>query len=589
MSENERAELFDAATSSNEPVWFYPSTKGAWVDEIISQFGIHPITAQILASRGFIDVKTIHSFLYAKLPDLHDPKLFLDMTQAVTLLTKAIERGEGILIYGDNDVDGITGTALLVEFIRRVGGKAEFYVPNYRLKRKELFVDVLPFAKEKGCTVLVTVDCGISAAKEIQQVMAAGIDVIVTDHHEPTERLPSCAAILNPKLVGQTYPHRELTGVGVAFKLAHAITNALVSNGTISLKKVDLKRYLDLVALGTIADMGVLHGENRILVRYGLIQLRKTRRVGLLKLFAVCNLEKSEITTIDIASKIAPRLNSLGRVADPTKGVELLLMRQEKAAEELAAELDLFNMERQKIEQLVAADIEKQLEADPGILAEKAIILSSHKWHPGVIPILSARLTRQYTRPTVLIAIDNGIGKGSARTIREFPLLPVLKKSADLFLNYGGHDFAAGLTIKEEDIPKFTKRFLHAANSALKEQDITSKLYLDAEANFAELTYDLLSSLELFEPYGNENPPPLLYCEATQTWAPKVVGGNHLKLYLEQGDRMLEGIAFGMAGRKKELKKRNIRLRIAYTPQVNRFHNKSSIQLLIRDFQVIAE
>ncbi len=560
-----------------------------WVNEIINEFGIHPITAQILAKRGFTDLKTIHNFLYAKLPDLHDPKLFLNMPKAVDLVLKTIEKNEGILIYGDNDVDGITGTALLVEFIKRIGGKAEFYIPNYRLKRKEQFIDALPFAQEKGCTTLITVDCGISSAREIAQLTAAGINVIITDHHEPTEKMPVCTAILNPKIADQTYPHRELTGAGVAFKLAHAIMNALVSTGAMPANRVDLKRYLDLVALGTVADMGVLHGENRILVRYGLMQLRKTKRVGLLKLFAVCGLEKSEISTVDIASKIAPRLNSLGRVADPTKGVELLLVRQEKIAEELAAELDLFNLERQKIEQLVSADIERMLEANPQILKEKAIILGSDKWHPGVIPILSARLTRQYTRPTVLIAIDHGIGKGSARTIREFPLLPVLKKSSDLFLNYGGHDFAAGLTIKEEDIPKFTKRFLHAANSALKEQDITSKLYLDAEANFDQLSYDLLSSLELFEPYGNENPPPLLYCEATQAWAPKVIGGNHLKLYLEQGDRMLEGIGFGMAERKKEIKRRNMKLRIAYTPQINRFHNKSSIQLLIRDFQVMPD
>lgn len=587
MTEIERPDLFDTERSGKEPVWFYPDNDPQWIGSIIKQFGIHPITAEILASRGFEDLDRIHSFLYAKLPDLHDPKLFLHMDHAVKLITDAIEKGEAILVYGDNDVDGITGTALLVEFIKRIGGKAEFYIPNYHLKRREQFIDSIPKAKEAGCRIMITVDCGITSAREIQKVQQEGIEVIITDHHEPTERIPQCAAILNPKLPGQTYPHRELVGVGVAFKLAHGIMNALVSSNKLPAKKVDLKRYLDLVALGTIADMGVLHGENRILVRYGLMQLRKTKRLGLNKLMAICGLDKSEVTTVDVASKIAPRLNSLGRVADPNRGVELLLVRNEKAAEELAEELDYFNVERQKIEQQVALDIDKRLQEDPNILDEKAIIISSDCWHSGVIPILSARLTRQYTRPTILIAVEGEIGKGSARTIREFPLLPVLKKSADLFLNYGGHNFAAGLTIKKENIPKFCKRFLHAANSALKEQDITSKLYLDAKADFDELSYDLLSSLELFEPYGNENPPPLLYCEATQTWAPKVIGNNHLKLYLEQNDRMLEGIAFGMANRKKEIKRRNLKLRIAFTPQINRFHNKSSIQLLIRDFQVI--
>ncbi|MCH9611398.1 MAG: Single-stranded-DNA-specific exonuclease RecJ [Chlamydiales bacterium] len=587
MAETERTDLFEPESGGSEPVWIYPENDRAWVETIIHQYGIHPITAEILASRGYGDLDAIHSFLYAKLPDLHDPKLFLNMRKAIDVIATAISKGEGIMVYGDNDVDGITGTTLLVEFLTRIGGKAYYHIPGYKLKRQDQFVDAIPKAQELGCSVMITVDSGITSAREIQKVEAAGISVIITDHHEPTEKIPQCAAILNPKLPDQTYPHRELVGVGVAFKLAHGITNVMVSDKRLPPKKVDLKRYLDLVALGTVADMGVLHDENRILVRYGLAQLRKTKRTGLLKLYELCLLEKSEISTVDIATKIAPRLNSLGRVADPLKGVELLLVRPEEEAAKLAQELDLVNEKRQKIEQEVAADIAKRLEQEPKILEEKAIVLSSEKWHPGVIPILSARLCRQYTRPTVLVAIEEGLGKGSARTIREFPLLPALKKSADLFENYGGHNFAAGLTIQEKHIPQFTKRFLHAANSALGEHDITSKLFIDAEANFDALSYDLLSSLELFEPYGNENPPPLLFCEAVQTWSPKVIGNNHLKLYLEQGDRMLEGIAFGMAHRKKEIKKRNLRLRIAYTPQINRFHNKSSIQLLIRDFQVI--
>jgi single-stranded-DNA-specific exonuclease len=333
--------------------------------------------------------------------------------------------------------------------------------------------------------------------------------------------------------------------------------------------------------------MGVLLDENRILVRYGLKQLQKTKRMGLIKLFDICGVERSEMTAVDIASKIAPRMNSLGRIADPSKGVELLLLRDENKAEELAKELDLFNIQRQKIEQVVSIDVEQTLNSNPDIFKNKAIVLSSNNWHPGVIPIVTARIAKQYNRPTIMIAIDNGIGKGSIRTIREFPLLPVLKKCSDLFINYGGHDFAAGLTINEDNIERFKKRFIHAANSTLRDHDILSKLYLDAHANFDELVYDLLESLELFEPYGNENLQPILYCEAKQAWPPKVIGGSHLKLYLEQGDRMLEGIGFGMAERRAYLRRKNLTLRIAYTPQVNRFHNKSSIQLFIRDFQII--
>ncbi len=572
-----------------EPIWVYPKENPSWLEQITEEFRIHPITAQILVSRNFPTLEDIHHFLYSKLPDLYDPKMLLDMPKAVRRISRALKKGEGILIYGDNDVDGMTGAALLAEFLKKVGGKVFYFVPNPNVQRSGHFLDALEYAKEHHCNLMITVDCGITAAKEIQKIVNENIDVIITDHHEPTDKIPNCIATLNPKLINQTYPNRDLTGVGVAFKLAHALTNYLVSKEEISPKKIDLKVYLDLVALGTIADMGVLLDENRIMVRYGIKQLQRTRRLGLIKLFNVCGLDRGDLNAVDIASKIAPRMNSLGRVADPTKGVELLLVRDDKKAEELAKELDLFNIERQKIEQIVSHDVEKTLSQTPSILDNKAIVLSSDAWHPGVIPIISARIAKQYNRPTVIIAIDNGIGKGSIRTIREFPLLPVLKKCSDLFINFGGHDFAAGLTISEENIERFKKRFIHAANSSLREQDIISKLYIDAKADFSELTYDLLASLELFEPYGNENFQPILYCEAKQAWPPKVIGGTHLKLYLEQDDRMLEGIAFGMAERRNALRGKDLKLRIAYTPQINRFHNKSSIQLLIKDFQVIEE
>jgi single-stranded-DNA-specific exonuclease len=571
---------------AHEPIWIYPKENTEWLQQIIREFSIHPITAQILVSRGFSSLDAIHHFLYAQLPDLYDPKLFLDMTKAVRRIDRALKKEECILIYGDNDVDGMTGTALLADFFKRIGGNVKYYVPNQNVQRGELFIDALKLPELQQCKLLITVDCGITAAKEIQKIVAQGIDVIITDHHEPTDKIPNCLATLNPKLLTQTYPNRDLTGVGVAFKLAHAMANFLVSKGEIGQRKVDLKVYLDLVALGTIADMGVLLNENRILVRYGLKQLQKTKRMGLIKLFNTCGVERAEVTATDIATKIAPRMNSLGRIADPTKGVELLLLRDENKAEELAKELDLYNIQRQKIEQVVSIDVEKMLASKPEIFKNKAIVLNSSIWHPGVIPIVTARIAKQYNRPTVMIAVDNGIGKGSIRTIREFPLLAVLKKCSDLFINYGGHDFAAGLTIKEENIERFKKRFLHAANSSLRDHDIVSKLYLDAEANFDELTYELLESLQLFEPYGNENYPPILSCKAKQAWPPKIIGGSHLKLYLEQGDRMLEGICFGMADRRSGSRRKNINLRIAYTPQVNRFHNKSSIQLLIRDFQV---
>jgi single-stranded-DNA-specific exonuclease len=569
-----------------EATWVYPEIDPDWTKTIIKEFNIHPVTAQVLASRGFKNLDDIHDYLYAKLPHLFDPQLFHDMDKAVQRVMDALKGKENILIYGDNDVDGITAAALLTEFLRFIGGNIFFYVPNRNSLKQSVLLDALDYAVKNECKLLITVDCGITAANEIQEAVKKNVDVIITDHHEPTAKLPHCIATLNPKLLNSTYPNRDLTGVGVAFKLAHAITNHLISTGEISASKIDLKRYLDLVALGTIADMASLLGENRILVRYGLRQLRKTRRIGLAKLFTVCELKLGDITPIDIASKVAPRLNSLGRIADPRKGVELLLVRDAVLAENLAKELDLNNIERQKIERKDAEDVDLYIKTHADILDHKAIVLHSEKWHPGIIPIITARIAKQYNRPTIVIAIDQGVGKGSIRTIPEFPLLSHLRENAEILLNFGGHDFAAGLTIKAEHIEQFKKNFIQAADQRLKEQDVVAKLKLDSKVNFGDLTFDFMESLNLLEPFGSENPSPILYCDAKQIWPPKVVGKTHLKLYLEQNDRLLEGIAFNMADKRPILCKKNLTLHIAFTPHINTFLNKSSIQLQIRDFKI---
>jgi single-stranded-DNA-specific exonuclease len=573
--------------AQRDPIWVYPTVDENWVAAIIKEFNIHPVTAQVLASRGFQSLEEINDFLYAKLPNLLDPQLFEDMDKAVDRVCKSLKNHENILVYGDNDVDGITAAALLTEFLRFIGANVFFYVPNRNSLKQSIMLDALEYAVNNQCKLIITVDCGITAASEIEEAVRRHVDVIVTDHHEPTAKLPHCIATLNPKLINSTYPNRNLTGVGVAFKLAHAVTNSLISSGAISPVKVDLKRYLDLVALGTIADMGALVGENRILVRYGLRQLRKTKRIGLAKLFTVCDLKLGEITPIDIASKVAPRLNSLGRIADPRKGVELLLIRDPIAAESLAKELDLNNIERQKIERRDSEDIEQYILKHPQVLGERAIVLASNKWHPGIIPIITARIAKQYNRPTIVISIDQGLGKGSIRTIPEFPLLQHLKDNSELLENFGGHDFAAGLTIREENISPFRERFIAAANQHLQEHDISAKLHLDAKISFGELTFDFMESFSLLEPFGNENPAPILYCDARQIWPPKVVGKTHLKLYLEQDDRMLEGIGFNMVQKRPRLCKKNLTLHIAFTPHINNFLNKSSIQLQIRDFQVV--
>lgn len=571
---------------ADEPLWIYPKNDPVFVEQIIKEFKIHPIIAQILATRGFKTVESIHDYLYAKLPDLHDPFLLAGMSTAVERIKKAIQNKENILIYGDNDVDGMTGTALLVEFFQFIGANVFFYISTRGMRRQCLIIEAMEYAKKNGCSLLITVDCGVTAANEIAQVCEQGVDVIITDHHEPTDTIPHCIATLNPKLLGNAYPNLDLTGVGVAFKLAHAITNYLIGEGIISPKKVDLKRYLDLVALGTISDMGALIGENRILVVYGLRQLRKTKRIGLAKLISIAGVDLTELSAYDIASKIAPRLNSLGRIDNPQKGVEMLLVRNSVLAEQMAIELDLNNLERQKIEKVMVTEVEGLFSDNPEILGNKAIIMESDKWHPGIIAILSTRISKLYNRPAMMIAIEGDIGKGSLRSIHEFPLLDILKANSDLLINFGGHDYAAGATLKVENIEEFKRRFIKAANEKLSLRDVMPKLILDAEVKFEDLTFDLMESIKLLEPFGNENPPPILYTTVKQTWPPKIIAKSHIKFYLEDGDRLLEGMAFNKAAHIAKYRKKNETFRVAFTPQINNYQGPS-IQLLIREIQQI--
>lgn len=570
-----------------DPRWIEPLHDNAWLEQIIEEFQIHPIIAQVLVTRGFRSLKDIHSFLYAGLRDLFDPYLFVDMTRVVDRLVIARKKGERVVIYGDTDVDGMTAAALLVDFLTEIEIEAFPFLPSRDSKKNEMS-EGLEYAVEKGASLVITVDCGITAADEIAHFAEKGIDVVVTDHHEPTHKIPHCLATLNPKLLDGAYPNRDLTGVGVAFKLIHALTTYLVKTKKISAKKINLESYLDLVALGTIADMAPLLGENRIFARFGLKRLARTKRLGLIKLFEVCDVDPEKgITALDVASKLAPRLNSIGRIDEGRKGVQLLLAKDWERADLLAKELDAQNTERQKIERQMNEHLSELIKEDPKALEEPMIIFASDQWHPGVIPILSARLSKQHNRPVCLIAIENGIGKGSMRTISEFPLLAMLHESRELLIDYGGHDFAAGLTIDAQHVEAFKKAAKKHAKNRLKSVDFGSKLQIDAAVHFCDLNFDLLDALSLFEPYGHENPPPVFSSYVEQSWPPKVISTHHLKVYLEENGRMLEGIGFGMAHLRSVLKQKSIQLKAAFTPQVNRFLNKTSIQLLIRNIQVV--
>ena len=567
--------------------WIYPTDGTIFMQELIDRFHLPTAVARLFISRNFEKVSDVHHFMFGQLPDLHRPFLFSQMRRAVKRIMEARNNNHSVMVFGDNDVDGMTGTTLLCQFLNHIGIKAYYRLADPKSTRATMILDVLPVIKQHQCKLLITVDCGITANAELRQISKEGVDVIITDHHEPSAELPRVHAILNPKVEGDRYPNKQITGVGVAFKFAHAITESLIKHKKISKTHVDLKDYLDLVAMGTVADMAPLTGENRILVRYGLKKMSQSPRIGLTKLMEVADVQSKDVDTATIASKIAPRLNSLGRIADPHKGVELLLLDNPEKAELMAQELDLFNLERQKIERTMTLDVEAMFDSDSQILKNHAVVLSSDQWHSGVIAILSTRISKMFNRPTVFLAIENGVAKGSLRSIPNFPLLSILKQCSHLLINYGGHDYAAGLSIEEKNIDEFKKFFLEKANESLSDEDVTPKLHLDAPIGFSDLTFDLMEAIQLIAPFGNDNPPPVFYATVSQKRPPKLIGKNHIKLYLVHEGLQLEAIGFGFADRLEELKEiGNAKFEVAFTPQVNEFHQKDSIQLILKDYKI---
>lgn len=567
--------------------WDYPKHNEVFLKKISKEFHLHPAIAQVLISRGFQSIQEIRDFLHPQLSSLHSTSLFLDMEKAVVRLLQAKANNEHVMIYGDGDVDGITGVTLIVEFLQILGVKTSYCCSGTLFKQHGETASLISQMLQDGISLLITVDCGITAGKEVQAINKQGIDVIVTDHHMPTGKLPHCIAMLNPKLNKNPYPNKELTGVGVAFKLVCATYEELIQQDASWKDKIDLLRFLDLVSLGTIADVGRLSGENRILVSYGIKEIAKGKRLGLKKLCSLSGVDKSEVSSTNLGIRITPKLNSLGRLADSSQGVKLLLSQDPKNIGTIVSELSVVNQERQRIEAEVLRDVERILAANPKLTAQSAIVLASPNWHSRVIPIISARLARTYNKPVAIIALQDGIGKGSLRTIGSFPLLGVLRKCESFFLSYGGHDFAAGLMIKEDQVEGFRKKFIHLVSSSLRKDDAMRTLSLDVGMDFSRINRDLIASMELLEPFGKGNVSPVFYTKAIQVRYPKLLAGNHVKLYLNSGERNLEGTAFGQGDKISLLKANwNIPLDIAYTLRIMRRSARGAIRLLIQDFRI---
>jgi single-stranded-DNA-specific exonuclease len=536
------------------PQWTRPAarwTEPRPVDEnaaalLASELRLPPLVSRLLVARGFAGIEEARSYLRPRLEQLHPPMAMRGMAEAVERLQRAIRDGETILVHGDYDVDGMCSTTILVRTLRHLGATAIAFAPHRISDGYDLSEAGVRAAVAAGATLVVTCDCGTTAHGPVADLRGRGIDVIITDHHLPSQPPPECVAVLNPRVAGCDYPDKDLCAAAVAFKLSLALLEAQGSGPNVALN------MLDLVALATVADVAPLRGENRILVRYGLRLMSETKNVGLRALISAAGLDDRELTAGRIGFIIAPRLNAVGRIGDARRGLELLLTSDEREANAIARDLEEINRTRQAIdrETLEAA---RKLAVAQGIDGRAGLVLAAEGWHPGVIGIVASRLVEDLYRPVVLVAVDGGTGKGSGRSIPAFDLHGGLSACADLLVKYGGHRAAAGLTVDAARIPELAERFDQVAHERLTPDDLVPELRVDLEIPLHEANDGLERLLRHFEPFGLGNPAPLLSTRGVRLGsAPRVIGQNGLKFWLRGETTELEGVWWGVAHRVAE-------------------------------------
>jgi len=512
--------------------------------------------ARLLMRKGFASAEEVETFLLPRLSSLSDPFLLPNMERAVKRILAALDPQERIVIFGDYDVDGVTSLALLTEMLRAYGATPDLFLPlrmeeGYGLSRESVDRCI----EQHHPQLLIAVDCGTSSVVEIADLTERGVDVIVLDHHQPKADLPGCVAIVNPKINPQS-PFHYLCSVGIVFKLCHALLKTRPV-------EFDLKSKLDLVALGTVADIVPLHGENRVLVQRGAMEIARTSRIGLKKLMQVAGV-RLPILPEDIGYRLGPRLNAAGRLNTAEKSLRLLLTHDEGEASVLAADLDRHNRERQEVEkQIFDAAIEK-IDNQFDATRDAAIVTGARGWHPGVLGIVASRIVRKYHRPAIVIGFDeNGVGKGSGRSIEGLNLVQALSRCADRLDKFGGHEMAAGLAVREQNFDFFAKAFRNAARDLLSEEALQPCVQLDHELAFSEIDVEFLRWHEMLQPFGNGNPQPLFLARKVEPVAPpRVVNEKHLIFRLRQGNRHRRAVYFNGAPNQLPLAPWDIAFRI---------------------------
>ncbi|TYO99564.1 exonuclease RecJ [Geothermobacter ehrlichii] len=554
-------------------------TSSEAVGRLVSALGIHPLTARVLLGRAIDDEAAARAFFSPRLADLPDPFLLRGMPEAVERLTAALKRDEAIAVHGDYDVDGITATALLVAVLSRLGGRVDYHIPLRLKDGYGLSAAALKQAAGQGSRVVVSVDCGVSALQEAELAASLGLDLIITDHHQPPETLPGATALVNPHQPGCAFPDKYLSGVGVAFMLLVALRRRLRQQGWFASRpEPDLRDWLDLVALGTVADLVPLRGINRAFVRHGLWLMERQPRPGIGALKRVAGVR--EVTAGAVGFRLAPRLNAAGRLEDAATGVRLLLSEDARQAGELAERLDAWNRERQQIEQQTFDAAVQKL---AGLPENYTIVLADDSWHQGVIGIVASRLVERYGRPTLLIALDGDLGKGSGRSIRGFHLYQGLQQCADHLSGFGGHEYAAGFSLSRSAVGELAAAFERTARQLLAADDLRPVLLHDGVVQLDEIDPELVDELERLAPFGMGNPEPVFVAEQVELHRIETVGdGRHLRCLVRQAGTSLPAIAFNMGPQAESLRGFHD---ILFTPAFNRWNGRVSLQLRLKDLR----
>lgn len=540
--------------------------------------------ARLLILRGLTSLDEAQRFLNPSLSGLHDPFLMCGLDQAVKRILEAVAQHEKILIYGDYDVDGMTAVVILRKAIQLIGGEVSYHIPRRLVDGYGMREDVIERAAAEGFRLIISVDTGIRAFEVVNAATALHLDTIITDHHLPEEEghgqteLPQALAVLNPKRRDCRYPDKNLCGCGVAFKLVQAL---LQTNGRSNL----LESFLKIVAIGTIADVVPLVGENRVIAKLGLEGLMEPANLGLKALLDTTGLKDKKITASDVGFRIAPRINAVGRMGGANEVVELLSTNDEALTRSLAEKMNAMNAERQHIEQTILESIEAQLAAHPEMKDQYCLVLAGEGWHRGVIGIAASKVVEKYGRPALVIACEDGRGQGSGRSIRPFHLLHALEQVRDLFLRFGGHSHAVGFALPTERIPELRTRLNHVAQSALKPEDLVPQIEIDAQVRLSDLDEGLYEEMGRLEPFGEGNPFPVFSASDLKlVYEPRLLKDKHLKLRVEQDGVEMDALGWGMGDRLESVRKKEKGpLTMAFQLSQNTFQSTTSLQLIIKD------